>query len=203
LSKSRKGAASQKPLSVLLVEGPTEVVFYERVKRLYLGDCRVVIEHIEGNFNVNAKVLDRLVAKYGDVPTRAYCCLDRESRYAKVPGLDLRFIERELAGKGADSILSVDAVIAKQMIESWFFHDVDGIFAHLRVPKKERKPRKWRPAERFRVEDLKALFRRYGKMYCEGERAKGFIESLNLEAIVTGCRDLRDGIDLIRRQGGL
>ena len=202
MGKSRKGAASHKPLTVLLVEGPTEVIFYERVKRLYLGACRVVIEHIEGNFNVNGKILNRLTAKYCDCPVRAYCCLDRESRYAKVPALDLKFIRRELADKGAGNILSVDAVIATQMIESWFFHDIDGIFNHLRVPRAERKPRKWHPPERLRVWDLKELFRRYGKMYCEGERARGLIEGLDMAVIVKACRDLRDVIDLIRRQGG-
>jgi hypothetical protein len=87
------------------------------------------------------------------------------------------------------------------MIESCFFYDVAGIYAHLRVPRAQRQPKKYRPPEKFCVEDLKDLFRRYGKNYIEGDRAENFINKLDLKKIVRECASLRDGINLILRRG--
>lgn len=196
--------ARGKPLSVLLVEGDTERVFYERVKAVYLdAACPATVDMIDGLFNVNRKVLDALTRRYTDRLMRAYCCLDRESRYARVPGLDLDLIRAELAGKGARNVLSVDAIVATQMIESWFFHDVEGIYRFLKAPRSQRNPRAFHPPEAFGVRHLKALFRRYGKAYSEGERARHFIERLNLRRIVDRCASLCTGIDLILTQARL
>jgi hypothetical protein len=189
-------------LTVLLVEGPTEEIFYGRVKAEHLDHaCSVKIECIEGLYNVNTKILQALTTKHKDQRVRAYCCLDRESRYASVPVFDLGFIRRDLRQKGASNVLSVDAIIATRMIESCFFYDVAGIYAHLRVPRAQRQPKKYRPPEKFCVEDLKDLFRRYGKNYIEGDRAENFINKLDLKKIVRECASLRDGINLILRRG--
>jgi hypothetical protein len=185
-------------LTVLLVEGPTEEIFYTRVKTVYLDRrCSVKIECLSGLFNVNKKILQALTTKYTGQRVRAYCCLDRESRYAKVPDFELNLVKRSLRQRGASNILSVDAIIATPMIESWFFYDIAGIYTHLRVPKAKRAPKKYRPPEAFAVKDLKDLFRRYGKNYIEGDRAENLINKLDLDTIVCQCKALRDGIDLI------
>jgi hypothetical protein len=187
-------------LSVLLVEGPTEAIFYGQIKDRYLSPgCACKIECIEGLRNVNEKILDALKMKNSDRSVRAYCCLDRESRYAKTPEFDLGFIRADLKKNRVTNVLSVDQIIATQMIESWFFHDIMGIYKYLKVPQANRSPKAYAPVERLRVKDLKDLFRRYDKVYSEGERARHFIESLDIEIICSRCKTLRDGIALRRR----
>jgi hypothetical protein len=84
-------------LSVLLVEGPTEAIFYGRIKEKFLqAHCACKIEPIEGLYNVNKKVLNALKTRNTDRSVRAYCCFDRESRYAITPEFDLGFIRAEL-----------------------------------------------------------------------------------------------------------
>lgn len=189
-----------KILSLLLVEGPTEAIFYGRVKAGFLAACPCVIECVTGLYDVNNKVLQALEARHDPRPVRAYCCLDRESRYAPTPEFDLDFIRGALTERGVSNVLSVDSVIATQMIESWFFHDIAGIYRFLRVPTPQRNLKAFAPVERFGVADLKALFRRHGKMYREGERARHFIESLNIRAIHDACQTLRQAVETILRQ---
>jgi len=186
-------------LSVLLVEGQTERVFYDRVKSTFLT-CPCTIEVIRGLYNINTKILHALRTRHTDSPVRAYCCLDRESRYAKTPQFDLGFIRAELRKANARNVLSVDAIIATQMIESWFFHDLAGIYRYLRVPKARRNLRACQPVERFRVEDLRGLFHRYNKEYYEGEKAKHLVDRLDIELIHGRCRDLQRGVSLILSQ---
>ena len=195
---SRRGSG---PVSLLLVEGPTERVFYQRVRELALSDVRNVrIETIEGLFNVNRKILDLLLFKYRGASLRAYCCLDRESRYAKTPQFDLDQIRREIRAQNARYVLGIDAIIATQMLESWFFHDIEGIFRYLGVKRSLRNPKAYRPPEKFRKKDLRDLFRRNKKTYIEGDRAGPLIEALDVEAIVARCSELAEGVDLIRSQ---
>lgn len=109
----------QRPLSLLLVEGQTDCIFYTRVRSVCLaGVARISVDHLRGLFNVNKKILHRLTARDPQTPVRAYCCLDRESRYGKTPGVDLDFIRAELRNRQARHVLSVEAIIATQMIES-------------------------------------------------------------------------------------
>lgn len=195
-------AVSAPVLSVLLVEGPTEKHFYTRVKDRYLkGHCSCIIQVVEGLFNINDKVLHALKTKNTDRLVRAYCCLDRESRYSKTPGFDIDFIRADLKKENISNVLSVDKIIATQMIESWFFYDIAGIYKYLKVPRAQRNMKAYVPVEGFRVSHLKELFRRHKKVYSEGDRAKHFIESLDLESIVSQCSDLRDGVQSILTNG--
>jgi hypothetical protein len=200
----KPGSLKTEPLSVLLVEGPTEVVFYERIKAEVIANaCPVTIEHIEGLWDVNRKILGRITHKYAGRIVRCYCCLDRESRYGKSCPVDLDYIRRELACSGMTNVLSIDAIIATQMIESWFFHDIDGIYGFLRVPKSQRKPKAYQPAEKCRESHLKELFRHHDQIYREGERAANFIKSLDLKKIMARAEALRRGIELIMSQAKL
>lgn len=141
-----------------------------------------------------------LTSRYQDQMVGAYCCLDRESRYAKTPGFDLTLIRNTLKARDVTNVLRVDAVIATQMIESWFFYGIAGIYTYLKVPKAKRKARAYSPPEKFREKDLKALFRRYGKNYREGKRAKPFIDQLDIATIAAKCEELKEGIALINRR---
>jgi hypothetical protein len=48
------------PISLLLVEGETEELFYGRVKQDFLGGCRVTIRCLKGLYNINRNVIDRI-----------------------------------------------------------------------------------------------------------------------------------------------
>ena len=189
----------QKILSVLLVEGPTEVVFYEKIKQLYLKNT--TIEHLHGNWNINRKILDKITYKYYDRPVRVYCCVDRESRFGKVPGLDLDFIRKEIVNKKFNNVLSVDCVIATKMLESWFFYDVQGIYTYLKTPKAKRVIKKFMPPEKNDWRVLDKLYKQNGKTrYSKGLRAEGLLKCLDIPKIYNSCKELKDGVDLIVKQ---
>ena len=196
-------AKPENVLTVLVAEGPTEEIFYGRVKEAYLAPvCSVKIECIDGLWGVNKKILHVLATRNRERQVRAYCCLDRESRRAQVPDFDPDGIQQELCRKGVESVLSVDSIIATRMIESLFFYDLEGIYKYLRVPKAKRNSKAYQPPEAFGVEDLKELFRRFGKSYQEGERARHFINQLDLPKIVASCGALSEGIELIVSRAG-
>ena len=158
---------SKHPLSLLLVEGYTDQVFYDLVKKNFLIDCRVTLFNIKGLYNVNNDIIDKTLdfcQKHNDEKVRAYCCLDRESRYGQTPGFDLEVIRKYIKEK-TNSVLSIDAIIATQQIESWFFYDIVGIYKFLKVPKAKRRPRRYQPPERFGYRDLQKLFERYEQVY--------------------------------------
>ena len=162
MARERSRSSVSEPLSVLIVEGDTEVLFYERVKRQLLSDIRrVTVEQIRGIFNVNKNILHKIYIKSQGEVIRVYCCLDKESRHAPTPGFDLEFIKREVINKGMRNVLSVDAVIATQMIESWFFYDLGGIYTFLNVPKSKRRVKAYKPPEGYRKKDLQRLFEKY------------------------------------------
>ena len=85
------------------------------------------------------------------------------------------------------------------MLESWFFIDIEGIYAFLRTPTSKRNPKKYAQHENFTHEDLHILFQQHGqKRYMKGQRTANFIENLNVKKIYEKCLDLKDGIDKIK-----
>ncbi len=88
--------------------------------------------------------------------------------------------------------------IPRQQIESWFFYDVEQIYGFLRVPRAQRKPRAFKPPEKFGYMDLQRLFDRYGETYNKGKKAANFINHLNIEKIVSNCKELREGVKLVQ-----
>ncbi|MCF7954734.1 MAG: DUF4276 family protein [Phycisphaerae bacterium] len=190
---------AQTILSVLLVEGLTEVVFYNEIKRLFLKNT--IIEHLEGNWNINRKVLDKITYKYSDRPVRVYCCVDRESRSGQVPGLDLIAIKEELTSKKMDSVLSVDVIRATIMLESWFFYDIEGIYKYLKTPKPKRTTKKFKPPEKNNWRVLDRLYKQNGKTrYSKGLKAEGLVKCLDIKGIYNSCEELKNGVDLINKQ---
>lgn len=189
---------TQTILSVLLVEGPTEVVFYNKVKELYLKNTK--IEHLNGNSNINRKVLDKITWKYSDRLIRVYCCVDRESRNGRVPNLDLDLIREEIVTKQFHNVLSIDSIEAIQMIESWFFYDVPGIYTFLKTPKAKRAVRKFNPPEKNDCKTLGKLYRDQNKHYIKGYKTEGLVKSLDIPKIYNSCQELKNGVDLINRQ---
>ena len=193
----------KKPISLLLVEGETDEIFYDRIKLNFLNDIRCTTKNLRGLFNVNKKVIN-CVEDYSkthiDERIKVYCCFDRESRYGQVPGFDIEVIKKYIKENHIRSILSVDLIVATQQIESWFFYDIQRIYSFLRVPKTKRNAKSFHPPEQFGYKQLNILFEKYGHTYSKGKRSEYFIRSLNIEEITSNCRELKEGIDLIRSQ---
>jgi len=192
------------PLSLLLCEGETEEIFYSRVKEICLKNFRTKVDKdLKGLFNINKKINDRILAfarQNKKEAIRLYCCVDRESRYGQVPELDVESIIDFIRKEGIEQVLSIDSIIATKQIESWFFYDIGGIYDFLGAPHSRRKIKKYKPPENFGKKDLHRLFEQFGKDYKSGKRAGNFINHLDIGKIVSNCKVLRDGIELIRSQ---
>jgi hypothetical protein len=200
-----RSPAGQKEVALFFVEGDTEEEFYSKLFRGYLAGTPKSVMNLKGIYNIHRKVLGKTEAflhSHKDKVIRVYCCIDRESRDHNPP-LDietLRVSFREI--RGFKRVLSADAIIATQMLESWFFHDIEGIYKFLRVTRKDRNPSKFTPPEKFTHFHLAKLFERYDKTYIKGHKCSNFISNLDIEKIYINCKDLREGLDLIKRQVG-
>jgi hypothetical protein len=194
----------QFPLTWLLCEGETEEIFYSLLRPLYFNDIPVRIRDIHGGGNFLKATL--AIAGEPFTPTgqtvRIYCCVDNEAKYETVPDFDIEAIRYACRKENMANILSVDAIVANQMTESWFFYDLPGILDFLNVPQEDRSnlPSKCQAPTNCRLGVIKKLFQDYGQYYREGKKSKSFIESLNLRKIVSGCEELREGIEKIKKQ---
>jgi len=206
VTKAQGKGYHKPPISLLLVEGETDELFYYRIKESCLDSkkYRVTIRNLKGIFNINKKVINKVeeyCEKHTDELVRIYCCLDRESREGKTPGFELKTIVREIHECNIESVLSIDAIIATQQIESWFFWDMETIYKCLRVARSRRKKNAYRPPDRYTYHDMIRLFRNYGKVYNKGKKRCGyFIRQLNLDIIIRNCSELRKGIEKIKSQ---
>ena len=205
MAKAQGKENHKTPISLLLVEGETDELFYYRIKKSYLASkkYRVTIRNLKGLFNINKKVINKVeeyCEKHTDELVRIYCCLDRESREGKTPGFEQKTIVREIYKRNIESVLSIDAIIATQQIESWFFWDMETIYKCLKVKHSQRKKNAYRPPDRYTYHDMIKLFRNHGKVYNKGKRCGYFIQQLNLDIIIRNCSELRKGIEKIKSQ---
>lgn len=174
-------------LHIIFVEGDTEVLFYKRAKAKWYHTKATKVDNLGGNFSCNQKILERserFHEKYvqnGNFENLVISiCMDTDSRVGKCP-VDLNLIKNELAVLG---IADVELFEAVQDIESWFFHDLEGILKFLRASKKTNKSR-YNPVERLNHRDLSALFSANDKKYRKGQASQHFIDNLDLDVIRT------------------
>ncbi len=200
-----RSSGRQKQVALIFVEGDTEEEFYTKLLRDYLTGIPKSVLNLNGIYNVHRKVMgktENFLHKHKDCVVRVYCCIDRESRDHNPP-LDIEDLRKSLSGnKDFKRVLSADAIIATQMIESWFFYDLEGIYKFLKVPRKERNPSRFTPPEKFTHIHLSKFFERYDKTYIKGHKSANFISNLDLGKIHKICHELREGLNLIIKQAG-
>jgi hypothetical protein len=194
-----------KPVSLLILEGDTEEIFYAIVKNRFLHNIRFKRANINGQGNVNKDILGEIY-KYtynnrSDF-VRIYCCIDTERQKCSATPFDLVFVREQVQARQMKCVLSVGAILADPDIESWFFYDINGIYKFLGVRKSQRGIKKYRNPKNLCKKDLQQLFRRFEKIYLPGRRATHFINSLDIEKIVGNCKELQEGIHLIQSQAG-
>lgn len=176
--------------ALILVEGDTEVIFYKRIKETYFRGASSKTINLHGNWNINQKVLDVVTQHIDDHPNVRFSiliCIDRESRSEKAP-IDMDLIKAEFAGNPNIAEQDINIYEATQDIESWFFHDIEGIYTFLRTQRNRRKPEKFRPVEKLNNTHLSELFKCNSKEYKKGSASQNFINCLDLQKI-------RDGAD--------
>ncbi|MDH3975421.1 MAG: DUF4276 family protein [Deltaproteobacteria bacterium] len=191
-------------VSLFFVEGETEIEFYTKEIARHFPTLKKRIINLHGNSNIHRKVLGKafdFINKNKEYVIRIFCCVDRESRDHNPP-LDINELSKSICENPLleKHVISVDKVIATQMIESWFFYDIEGIYRYLRAPRKERNPSKYQPPEKYTHIDLSKLFERYGKTYIKGKKCKYFIDNLDIIRIYNECQELKDGIKLVEKR---
>lgn len=193
------------PLSLLIVEGYTELVFYSLIRDRYLRNLRVKIANLHGQNNINRQILREIYLFWINHPHevfRVYCCIDTERGNRYATPLELDIINNGVRVLDIRPLLSIDNILADREIESWFFHDLDGIYDWLKVPQEKRDSRFTNPVNRYGKKDLKKLFRDFNNSYKPGKKAGPFIQSLDFDRVIAKCQSLRDGIAMIKSQAG-
>ena len=192
----------KKTYSLFFVEGDTEEEFYKKEVPRHFHGLRKKLFNLGGNFNIHRKILGKtldFINKKSDCTVRIYCCIDRESR-SHNPPLDIEVLRNTFKNNPLfkSKVLSADTIIATQMIESWFFYDIEGIYKFLKTPKKDRKTKTYIPPEKFTHIDLSNLFKRYNKTYIKGKKCSFFIDHLDTVKIYNNCQEFKDGLAKVK-----
>lgn len=190
-----------KPVSLLILEGYTEQIFYSIVRDKFLKGIRIKLRNIKGQGNINREILSE-VYKYtynnSDKLVRVYCCMDTHKNKLTATPFELELIREKTIERKMNQVLSIEAILAKPEIESWFFYDIKGIYRFLRVRRTKRNEKKYNNPYKFGKLALQQLFERFNEEYMPGKRATHFISCLDMNRIVSGCKELREGIILIK-----
>ena len=193
----------KKPVSLLILEGDTEEIFYPIIRDRFLSGIKIKLRNIKGQRNINKDIASEIY-KYTYNNTsdyvRAYCCIDSTKQEISATPFDPDLVNQKIIEQKMNLVLSVDAIIAEPEIESWFFYDIEGIFKHLRANPSGGDLGRYKNPRNLCKKDLQQLFHRLGKEYISGYRAANFIKNLNVCKIASNCEELRDGIEKIKSQ---
>jgi hypothetical protein len=203
MSKNPKGL--RKKLICIFLEGKTEDVFYKKITDRYLKSLPKKYKNLQTGTNINVQIARNLYhfiedSSNSEYDLYVYAFIDREGARSDVSEFDGSAILKELKKLvKIDTIKEIATIEAIFMIESWFFHDLEGICRYINLPYTETLKRKYSNAERFTSTHLSELFKKGKgkKHYKKGD--EGFLNSLDIEKIYNNCSDLRNGIECIVR----
>ncbi len=192
-------SGQQRTHLLMMVEGDTEIIFYALLKEKNFKGARTKPINLEGNWNIEMKVLEeasRHAESHPNVDFTIAICIDRESRSGKAP-IRLDVVRESLVEyKNIGDIHLFEAI---QDIECWLFHDVEGIFEFIRLPRAKRDPAKYKPVEKLNHRALSGLFETMDKEYRKGKTSRHFLESLDLDKILAGSTVLREICSLAKK----
>lgn len=193
------------PNSILfLYEGETEDDFYKKIFKKFIPErsIRHNFGNLKGVYNVTEKVRNKIKA-YLDNKSFTECndiyvfvAIDREGERSTPHLLRLEELEKEFIYEGS-RVKKIHPLIATQDLESWFFHDLAGIYKHLQVPVKQRKMNAYPNKDKVNNRVLSELFHRHKKHYQKGRRVAGFVDALDLELIYENVSELKTAIATI------
>lgn len=191
---------------LFLYEGETEKEFYKIIFEKYLEPrlLRINYGNLRGIYDINNKVESKIKA-YLDNKDRkdfkninVFVAYDREGDRNTDSSLNIDELKKYFIFKGS-RIKNIHEIIATQDLESWLFNDIEGIYSFLKVPKSKRNLKAYPNCEMVNNRTLSTLFHKYGKHYQKGSKVANFITSLDIEKIFNSVKDLKDGVEKIRK----
>jgi hypothetical protein len=191
---------------LFLYEGETEGEFYKRVFDLYIPPKKIKRNYgnLKGIYNLNDKVKSKIESYLVNgafeslSSIHVFVAYDREGPRDKMSLLDLKSLRDEFIREGS-RISSVNEIVATQDLESWFFHDLENIYKHLRAPKNKRNMSLYNNVEATNNRVLSSLFHKFDKHYQKGRRVNGFIDKLDIEKIVKNVHELKESLSIISK----
>ena len=203
MAEQRTAQIQKRLTSLLILEGYTEQVFYPLLRDQFFKNIRIELRNIKGQGNINKDILSEIYKYTYNNPcdlVRAYCCIDAKEQERSATPFDLSEIHQRARERKMVQVLSIKEILANPEVESWFFHDIEGIYKFLGTKVSQRNPKKYSNTRNLCKKDLERLFHMSGKEYLPGKRAENFINNLDIAKIVSGCQELREGIALIKSQ---
>lgn len=185
-------------IAMFLLEGDTEEALYKAIFDRFL-DIRIPrkYKNLESGSGINrsvAKNLEYYLKCNADKTVYCYVLIDREGPRSKIPEFDGEAILSALKCK---RLVRVEKIEAIQMIESWFFHDIEGICDYIGLKFSKNLQRKYDNTEQLTRKDLADLFRKGTKILYYKKGDKSFLMSLNLDKIYQKSKELKGGISMI------
>lgn len=190
---------------LFLYEGDTEGEFYNKFFDINIPSrsIRISRANLHGVYSLDMKVENKINSYLDSVKFKdcnkihIYVAYDREGERAKSPGLNIDNLRKKFV-RTKSRIKSINHIVATQDLESWFFHDMEGVYKYLRVPVAERRIKIHPNVDSTNNKILSALFHKYNKHYQKGKRAEGFIDSLNIDTIRDNVSELKDFVTSVK-----
>jgi hypothetical protein len=195
------------PNSLLfLYEGETEAEFYQKIFNDYIPKRKIRrnYSNLKGIFSLNDKVKSKIESYLQNDSSlqcnkiHVFIAFDRDGPRGTETTLDIRYLRNKYIFQES-RISSINEIIATQDIESWFFHDLEGIYKYLRVPKAKRNLNAFNNIEATNNRVLSTLFHRFDRHYQKGKKVEGFLNALDIDKIFNNVKELKDSVMAINR----
>ncbi len=121
---------------------------------------------LKGVYNLSAKVKRKIESYllHGSYLTckhiHVFIAYDLEETRENESELDIKSLKKEFITPES-RIKSINEIVATQDLESWFFHDLEGIYKYLKVPKSKRNMTAYNNIEATNNRILSSLFHRF------------------------------------------
>lgn len=188
------------PNSILfLYEGETESEFYKTFfENLPQREVKISRSNLKGVYGLNDKVRSKIKSYLRNKAydsckqIHVFIAYDRDGDRDSVLALDIDSLQKEFVSVKQSRISSINQVVATQDLESWFFHDLLGIYKFLRVSVSKRNMKAFPNVEATNNYILSDFFHKNGKHYQKGRRVEGFLNSLDMELIFSKVEELEE-----------
>lgn len=184
----------------LFLEGDTEHVFYKRIFDQYLQGIPKTIKNLKTGSGINLRIAKELhpILKSNaskDEEMYVYVFIDREGPSNKDPDLNEQAILSHLAQYfPIANIKKIQAIEAIQMIESWFFYDLETILKHIQLKGSTTLRQRYSNPQKLTHKDLEGLFNKGSKNthYRKGDAR--FLNKLDIDKIYNNASELKKGM---------
>ncbi len=191
---------------LFLYEGETEAEFYQIIFNNYIPPRKIrrSFSNLKGIYSLNDKVKSKIESYLQNNSfvtcnnIHVFIAYDREGPRETETLLDLQSLKLKYIYKDS-RISSINEIVATQDLESWFFHDLEGIYKFLRAPNNKRNHNCYNNIEATNNKILSSLFHKFDKHYQKGKKVKGFVNQLDVEKIFNNVQELKDSIIIITK----